>query len=118
MSATAADWTKGAPALAYQSCSACGAHWYFHRTFCPQCGHTPPQERTADGNGTVHAVTVVARAPSEALRAYAPYAIVIVDADEGFRVMAHGAHGLQIGDRVRCRFIDFAGRVVPYFEKP
>ena len=118
MSATVADWTRGGEGLAYQACSACGSRWYFHRTFCPRCGQAPPEDRAAAGGGTVHAVTLVARAPSEALRAHAPYAIVLVDADEGFRVMAHGAQGLRIGDRVRCRFIDLAGRLVPYFEKP
>jgi uncharacterized OB-fold protein len=117
MSATVADWTRGTAGLAYQACGACGARWYFRRTFCPQCGGSPPEDRAASGAGCVHAVTVVARAPSETLRAYAPYVIVLVDADEGFRVMAHGAHGLQIGDRVRCRFIDLAGCLVPYFEQ-
>ena len=114
---TVADWTRGAAGLAYQACSGCGATWYFHRTFCPRCGQAGPEDRAAGGSGTVHAATLVVRAPSEALRAYAPYAIVLVDADEGFRVMAHGAQDLRIGDRVRCRFIDLAGRQVPYFEK-
>jgi uncharacterized OB-fold protein len=118
MSASVADWTRGGEGVAYQACRSCGAHWYFHRTFCPRCGQASPEDRTAGGEGSVHAVTVVARAPSEAMRAHAPYAIVLVDADEGFRLMAHGALDLRIGDRVRCRFGDLAGRLVPYFEKP
>jgi uncharacterized OB-fold protein len=117
MSANVADWTRGADGLAYQACGGCGARWYFHRTFCPSCGRAAPEDRAASGLGTVHAVTLVVRAPSEALRAHAPYGIVLVDADEGFRVMAHGTSGLAIGDRVRCRFIDLAGRRVPCFEK-
>jgi uncharacterized protein len=118
MSATVADWTRGGEGIAYQACGACGARWYFRRTFCPRCGHAPPQDRAASGAGTVHAVTLVARAPTEELRAHAPYALVLVDTDEGFRMMAHGAAGLQIGDRVRCRFIQLAGRLVPRFEQP
>jgi uncharacterized OB-fold protein len=51
------------------------------------------------------------------LRAHAPYAIALVDADEGFRLMAHAAQDLRIGERVRVRFIDFAGRPVPRFER-
>ena len=117
MSAPVADWTEGSAGLAYQACNACAARWYFQRTFCPRCGHAPPEVRAAGGGGTVHAVTVVARAPNDALREYAPYTIVLVDADEGFRLMAHGAPGLHIGDRVRCRFIDLAGRLVPYFDQ-
>jgi uncharacterized protein len=117
MSATPADWTQGGEGIAFQACAACAARWYFRRTFCPRCGHAPPQERAAGGSGTVHAVTVVTRAPTEELRAHAPYTIVLVDADEGFRVMAHGAAGLKIGDRVRCSFVALAGRRIPRFEK-
>jgi hypothetical protein len=46
-----------------------------------------------------------------------PYNIVLVDAAEGFRMMAHGEANLAIGDRVTARFAEFAGRLVPYFEK-
>ena len=49
-----------------------------------------PVTQTGVGTGTVHARTLVARAPTEELRAHAPYLIVLVDADEGFRLMAHG----------------------------
>jgi uncharacterized OB-fold protein len=111
------DWTQGGEGVAYQACGACGAVWYFRRTFCPRCGHESPEVRSAGGAGTVHAVTLVARAPTEELRALAPYAIVLVDTDEGFRMMAHGDRDLRIGDRVRCRFVPMAGRIVPRYEK-
>jgi uncharacterized protein len=32
-------------------------------------------------------------------------------------MMAHGDRDLVIGDRVSARFVSFAGRVVPYFER-
>ncbi|HXV09082.1 MAG TPA: OB-fold domain-containing protein [Burkholderiales bacterium] len=111
------DWTQGGEGIAYQACVGCGAVWYFRRTFCPRCGRASPEDRAAGGAGTVHAVTLVARAPSEELRAHAPYAIVLVDTDEGFRMMAHGDVDLRIGDRVQCRFISLAGRIVPRYDK-
>jgi len=111
------DWTRGGAGIAYQACGGCGANWYLDSTFCTRCGNAHPAQRQASGGGTVHAITLVARAPSEELRAYAPYAIALVDADEGFRVMAHADRSLRIGDRVRLRFIDFAGRPIPHFEK-
>jgi len=46
-----------------------------------------------------------------------PYNIVLVDTVEGFRMMAHGDNALVIGDKVTARFAQFAGRLVPYFEK-
>ena len=110
------DWTEGGEGIAYQRCPACKAVWYFRRTFCPQCGDQSPETLQCAGRGIVHAVTLVTRAPSDELRAHAPYLIALVDADEGFRLMAHGDKGLTIGARVRARFIQLAGRLVPYFQ--
>lgn len=116
MTATfAGDWTTGRPALAFQHCRACGARWLFARSFCPQCGGTDVEMQEASGLGTVHAVTLVTRAPSEALRPHAPYLLVLVDADEGFRVMAHAAPDVAIGDRVAASFRPFGSGLVPYF---
>ena len=111
------DWTSGADGIAYQVCGRCRSAWYFRRTFCPACGALEPVARQASGRGTVHALTLVARAPTEELRAHAPYLIVLVDTDEGFRLMAHGARDLQIGERVVAHFTRLAGRRIPYFDK-
>ena len=111
------DWIQDGDGIAYQSCGNCKAVWYFQRSFCAQCGAYPPDTLQASGMGTVHARTLVARAPSEEWRAHAPYLIVLVDADEGFRLMAHGEASLQIGDRVRARFTQPAGKKIPYFDK-
>ena len=73
--------------------------------------------RQASGIGRVYALSLVHRAPSEALRKLAPYLVVIIDMEEGFRLMAHGDSSLEIGDRVRARFVDFGDRVVPRFGK-
>ncbi|MCC7547761.1 MAG: OB-fold domain-containing protein [Burkholderiales bacterium] len=114
---TIQDWTQNTEGLAYQACPACSAVWYFRRTFCPCCGDGAPQQRQAGGRGTVHALTLITRAPSEELRAFAPYVIALVDTDEGFRVMAHAEQDLRIGERVQCRFARIADRLVPRFEK-
>lgn len=114
---SALDWTKDGDGIVYQSCDKCQAAWYFQRHFCPKCGTSAPATLQASGLGTVHARTLVARAPTEELRAHAPYLIVLVDADEGFRLMAHGDAAVQIGDRVRARFTQLAGHKIPYFDK-
>ena len=111
------DWTKDGEGIAYQFCGSCKAIWYFQRSFCPQCGTSGPATLQASGRGTVHALTLVARAPTEELRAHAPYLIVLVDAEEGFHLMAHGDPNLQIGDRVLAGFTRLAGKKIPYFEK-
>lgn len=112
-----ADWTTGAEAITFQTCPQCRAVWYFRRAFCPGCGHTEPRVEPASGRGTVAACTVVTRAPSAELRPYAPYGIVLVDAAEGFRLMAQGELDLAIGDAVTARFVRFGARLIPYFER-
>ena len=112
-----ADWIKGAEAIVYQSCGACGKVQYFHRTFCAACGAPDPVEKCASGAGTVYATSLVCRAATPETRAHVPYNIVLVDAAEGFRMMAHGANDLAIGDEVTASYRPFAGRLVPYFEK-
>jgi uncharacterized protein len=114
---TILDWTAGDAGIAYQRCDTCRARWYFRRDFCPRCGAAAPALLQAAGQGTVHALTRVHRAPTEALRPHAPYTIVLVDTDEGFRVMAHGDAALAIGDRVQAKFIEFGGSLVPCFER-
>jgi uncharacterized OB-fold protein len=117
MSARLTDWTTGAERIVYQSCAACGARQYFRRSFCAVCGAPDPVEKHASGAGTVYATSLVCRAASPETRAHVPYNIVLVDTAEGFRMMAHGDNDLAIGDQVTAKFIQFAGRLVPYFEK-
>jgi uncharacterized OB-fold protein len=112
-----ADWTTGAAAIAYQSCPACAAVWYFRRGFCPACAAAPPLDHRSKGSGVVHAVTLVCRAATPEAKAHVPFMIVLVDVAEGFRMMAHGDKDLATGDRVTARFERFAGRIVPYFAR-
>jgi uncharacterized OB-fold protein len=112
-----ADWTTGAEAIVYQSCASCGSSQYFRRSFCRVCGAPDPIEKQARGEGTVYATSLVVRAATPETRAHVPYNIVLVDTVEGFRMMAHGDKDLAIGGKVTARFAQFAGRLVPYFEK-
>jgi uncharacterized OB-fold protein len=111
-----ADWTTGQEAILYQRCDTCGKPQYFRRGFCAACGSTELAEKRASGKGTVYATSIVMRAATPETRAHVPYNIVLVDTEEGFRMMAHGATSLKIGDAVTARFANFAGRLVPYFE--
>jgi uncharacterized OB-fold protein len=112
-----ADWTTGAEAIVYQCCAVCGTLQHFRRSFCCVCGAPDPVEKCASGEGTIYATSLVVRAATPETRAHVPYNIVLVDTVEGFRLMAHGDNDLAIGDRVTARFAQFAGRLVPYFEK-
>jgi uncharacterized OB-fold protein len=114
---TMPDWTAGHDAISYQRCTACGAVQYFHRAFCAACGGNDLTPHHASGEGTVYAATLVSRAATPEAREHVPFKIVLVDCAEGFRMMAHGANDLAVGDRVKARFAQFTGRLVPYFER-
>ena len=111
------DWTSGAEAIVYQSCTACGSVQYFRRGFCAACGAPDPDDKRASGDGVVYATSLVVRAATPEARAHVPYNIGLVDTIEGFRMMAHGDNDLKIGDRATARYARFTGRLVPYFER-
>jgi len=109
------DWTAGVPRMRAQHCGLCAARWLFRREFCPHCGAQPPQALALTGLGTVHAATMVYRAPDDQFRLIAPYALVLVELDEGVRVMGHAQGGVTIGARVEVTFVKLAGRLLLYF---
>lgn len=117
MTGKLADWTGGSEAIVYQHCATCDARQYFRRSFCAACGAPDPQHIRASGEGTVYATSLVCRAATPETKAHVPYNILLVDTAEGFRMMAHGDKDLAIGDKVMARFRQFAGRLVPHFEK-
>jgi len=102
--------------LRFQSCSDCGSPQTLARHACANCGGTRLAWKDACGRATVHAVTVVSRAPSDAFRALVPYTLVLVTLDEGPRLMAHAAAGVRIGERVSATFFAHQGRVLVRFE--
>jgi uncharacterized OB-fold protein len=112
-----ADWTTGTEAVAFHACGACKHVWYFRRGFCPACGSDNVAAKAASGDGVVFAISVVTRAATAEARAHVPYAVVLVDTAEGFRMMGHGDRDLKIGDKVRARFEKFTDHIVPYFAK-
>jgi uncharacterized OB-fold protein len=113
----AADWTTDVEAISYQCCAACNEVQYFRRAFCAACGAPDPVEKIASGQGTVYATSLVLRAATPEAREHVPYNIILIDTAEGFRMMAHGANDLVIGDRVTASYRQFTGRLVPYFER-
>ena len=117
MDSSASPFAQGLAAgvLRYQRCGACGQALTGQRFARAVCGSVQLDWCDAAGSGTVHAVSTVHRAPTEAWRALAPYTLVLVDLDEGPRVMAHGAPGLVIGQRVRAQPVVLAGQALVRF---
>jgi uncharacterized protein len=70
-----------------QRCDSCGAFRYVPKEICPHCHSRSATWTAIDGSGEVYTYTVVRRAPTPAYQAEAPYAIVHVTMQEGFRMI-------------------------------
>ena len=85
--------------LGYQRCGDCAATIFYPRVVCPACGGGALEWRESAGRGTVYATTAVHSRNSD------PRNVVLVDLDEGFRMMSRvegiPAEEVEIGARVR-----------------
>jgi len=106
--------------LMLRSCADCGNIFFYPRILCPACMSSNLIWTQASGAGTVHAVTIVHRAPGEAFRADVPYTVALIDLAEGPRLMSNIVHyppsDVHIGMAVRLVFEPRAeGIVIPQF---
>jgi uncharacterized OB-fold protein len=98
--------------LAYQWSPAAGRAVFYPRVVCPFTGNTDLEWRIASGLGTVYATTVTYPAQGSG------HNIVLVDCDEGFRLMSRVEEidpmAVRIGMRVRFRVHPAAGEQPAY----
>lgn len=102
--------------IRFQQCTACGQAQIFAHDACTHCASDQLVWKTSTGHGCVFAVTIVSRAPSDAFRALAPYTLVVVEMQEGARVMGHAQAGIKIGDQVIAEYFEHAGHTLIRFE--
>jgi len=74
--------------LLLQHCLACGHVQYYQQGICRQCGSERLEHRAASGRGRVHSYSVVHRAPGPAFRGDTPYAVLLVELEEGPRMVS------------------------------
>jgi uncharacterized protein len=70
-----------------QWCAACRAHQFYPRLVCRRCWGSV-EWVAARGRGRVYSFTVVHRAPA-GFQELAPYAVALVELEEGVRMMGH-----------------------------
>jgi uncharacterized OB-fold protein len=85
--------------LGYQHCAECSAAVFYPRVLCPVCGSRALEWRESAGRGTVYATTALHSRNRD------PRNVVLVDLEEGFRMMSRveglAAGEVEIGARVR-----------------
>ena len=74
--------------LFLQHCKDCGGIQYYHQASCRNCQSENLEEREASGRGKIHSFSVVHRAPGPAFKNDTPYAVVLVELEEGPRMIS------------------------------
>lgn len=74
--------------LLLQHCDKCRHVQYYQQGMCRQCGAEDIRHRPACGRGKVHSFSVVHRAPGPAFKDNVPYAVLLVDLEEGPRMIS------------------------------
>ena len=99
--------------LAFQRCAGCVAAVFYPHVLCPQCGDNDLTWETSSGRGVVYATTAVYRRDAD------PYNVVLVDLEEGFRMMSRvdgvPAERVEVGTKVRLRVDREGDDPVPVF---
>jgi uncharacterized OB-fold protein len=100
-----------------QHCGDCD-HWVFPpRVICPTCQSLRLEWRQASGQGRIYSRTVVKRRPEKG----GDYAIVLVDLEEGPRIMSHlpdvAPDDVAIGQSVAARIAADGDQHIVVFDR-
>ena len=74
--------------LLLQHCLDCANVQYYQQGMCRRCGAERLEHRPASGRGKVHSFSVVHRAPGPAFKRDVPYAVLLVELEEGPRMIS------------------------------
>ena len=104
-----------AEALTVQRCDACGRWRHPPRRFCATCYSPASTFELVAGTGIVRSLAVSHRSMDPGWQAEAPYATLVIELDEGPRLLAatpSAPDSVGVGTRVQCsigrRSDDFA----------
>lgn len=108
-------------ALSIQHCQECQRWQFFPRSFCAHCSSENVLWQKTSGLGKVYTFTVNRRAPNAFMKTRLPYAVAIIELDEGTRMMANIVNSdfeaIAIGARVKVCFERASDEItLPQFE--
>lgn len=97
-----------------QHCRACARAVFYPRVLCPVCHSTALEWRPASGRGRIYSRTTILSRPTAGQTEPGRHVIVLVDLDEGPRMMSHlpdtPPDTIAIGMRVRARITGEPGQ--------
>ncbi|MFI7688484.1 Zn-ribbon domain-containing OB-fold protein [Nonomuraea sp. NPDC049655] len=74
--------------LRIQRCQTCARHYFYPRPSCPHCGGGDVEWVRATGRATLYSYVINHR-PAPGFEAGGPYAIAVVELEEGVRMMTN-----------------------------
>lgn len=104
--------------LTIPRCSTCERFFFYPRYLCPHCWSQEWAWQPASGRATLKTYTVVHRPAHPNWSAVAPYAVGLVQLDEGPILLTHlltSADRCQVGAGMTARFVSFGDWVLPCF---
>ena len=89
-------------------CNECGETFFPKKVVCPNCrSHGDIEDLQFKGTGKIYTYSVISAAPDD-FKIAAPYAVVIIELDEGAKITAQivdcDVNDLNIGDEVEVVF--------------
>lgn len=93
--------------LLIQHCPACETHQFYPRVVCANCGVRDPDWVEASGAGSVFTYTVCHRPGAAGFGDLTPYAVAIVELEEGARMTASldaDPEAVEVGSPVAVTF--------------
>jgi hypothetical protein len=101
-------------------CTACSRAIWYPREVCPHCHATDVDWRPASGRGEVYAVSVQHRPANPMMADRVPYAVALIDLDEGPRMLSNVVDvdptTVSVGDPVEVTWEPLTdGRHLPVF---
>ena len=101
-------------------CEDCAHVFYYPRLYCPRCGSEKLAWRASAGRGTLYSFTHVGVSfYGPTWESQLPYTLVLVDLDEGPRMLSRligkQHKEARIGDRLEVDFVEVEKQRLPYF---
>jgi uncharacterized OB-fold protein len=94
--------------LLVPKCVECARTFWHPRPRCPHCGSNRVDWIESAGRGAIHTFTIVRQTSDSFFRTQLPYAVAMIDLDEGVRLMSSVVQtpldALRIGMRVEVQF--------------
>ncbi|GAA5067653.1 hypothetical protein HNP84_005678 [Thermocatellispora tengchongensis] len=107
--------------LRVQRCTACARHYFYPRPACPRCGSQDVEWVATGGRATLYSY-VISHRPAPGFEHEGPYAIAVVELEEGVRMMTNIVNveatpeNLVLDMPLRVVFEERGGVRLPLFE--